>query len=82
MKTSLQLAAYGMAHDYMHKTTINKGVIMMCSKDNYYQEFVIEGAEYKKYKYKWLERVSKYYDKRTNHERKNEQVEQTSESSE
>jgi len=54
----------------------------MCSKDNYYQEFVIEGAEYKKYKYKWLERVSKYYDKRTNHERKNEQVEQTSESSE
>ena len=39
----MQLAAYAMAHDYMHKTEITKGVIMMCSKDNYYQEFVIEG---------------------------------------
>ena len=30
--------------------------------DNYYQEFVIEGAEYRKYKHKWLERVNKYYE--------------------
>jgi genome maintenance exonuclease 1 len=29
----LQLAAYAMAHNYMHKTEINKGVIMMCSKE-------------------------------------------------
>ena len=57
----LQLAAYGMAHDYMHKTQIEKAVIMMCSKDNYYQEFVIEGAEYRKYKHKWLGRVDEYY---------------------
>jgi genome maintenance exonuclease 1 len=78
----LQLAAYGMAHDYMHKTSITKGVIMMCSKDNYYQEFVIEGSEYKKYKHKWLERINTFYAKRTNDERKNEQVEQTSESGE
>ena len=59
----LQLAAYGMAHDYMHKTQIDKAVIMMCSKDNYYQEFVIEGEEYRQYKYKWLGRVSKYYER-------------------
>ena len=77
----LQLAAYGMAHDYMHKTSINKGVIMMCSKDNYYQEFVIEGSEYKKYKHKWLERVNTFYDTRTTNERKDDQVEQSSESS-
>ena len=77
----LQLAAYGMAHDYMHKTSINKGVIMMCSKDNFYQEFVIEGSEYKKYKHKWLERVNTFYDTRTTDERKDDQVEQTSESS-
>ena len=77
----LQLAAYGMAHDYMHKTSINKGVIMMCSKDNYYQEFVIEGSEYKKYKHKWLERVNTFYDTRTTSERKDDQVEQSSESS-
>ena len=31
----------------MHKTSIQKGVIMMCSKDNFYQEFIIEGEEFK-----------------------------------
>jgi ATP-dependent exoDNAse (exonuclease V) beta subunit len=60
----LQLAAYGMAHDYMHKTNISKAVIMMCSKDNFYQEFVIKGDEYKQYKYKWLARVSQFYEQR------------------
>jgi len=43
---SLQFAAYGMDHNYMHKTSINKDAIMMCSKINYYQEFIIEGKEY------------------------------------
>ena len=57
----LQLAAYAMAHNYVYKTNITKGVIMMCSKDNYYQEFVIAGDEFKKYKYKWLGQISKYY---------------------
>ena len=70
----LQLAAYGMAHNYMHKTSINKGVIMMCSKDNYYQEFVVEGNEFKEYQHKWLGKVSKYYEQRTNNERKIETV--------
>ena len=65
----MQLAAYAMAHDYMHKTQITKGVIMMCSKDNYYQEFVIEGEEFKKYQHKWLGKVSDYYEQRTNNER-------------
>jgi len=59
----LQLAAYGMAHDYVYRTSINKAVIMMCSKDNFYQEFIIEGEEYKKYKHKWLARVNQYYEK-------------------
>ena len=70
----MQLAAYAMAHNYMHKTQITKGVIMMCSKDNYYQEFVIEGEEFKKCKYKWLGKVSDYYEQRTNNERKIETV--------
>jgi len=65
----MQLAAYAMAHNYMHKTQITKGVIMMCSKDNYYQEFVIEGEEFKKYQHKWLGKVSDYYEQRTNNER-------------
>ena len=56
----LQLAAYAMAHNYMHKTEINKGVIMMCSKDNYYQKFVIEGKEFQSYKHNFLRRVDEY----------------------
>ena len=51
-----------MAHDYMHKTSINKGVIMMCSKDNFYQEFIIQGLEMKKYMQQWLKKVDQYYD--------------------
>ena len=70
----LQLAAYAMAHNYMHKTTIQKGVIMMCSKDNYYQEFIVEGNEFKKYQHKWLGKVSDYYEQRTKLERKNDAV--------
>ena len=70
----LQLAAYAMAHNYMHKTEITKGVIMMCSKDNYYQEFVVEGNEFKEYQHKWLGKVSDYYEQRTNNERKIETV--------
>ena len=70
----LQLAAYAMAHNYMHKTEITKGVIMMCSKDNYYQEFIVEGQEFKEYTHKWLGKVSDYYEQRTNNERKIETV--------
>jgi len=58
----LQLGAYGMAHDYVYKTTINKAVIMMCSKDNYYQEFVISGLEFREAKHNFLKRVTEYYE--------------------
>ena len=57
----LQLAAYAMAHNILFNTKITKGVIMMCSKDNYYQEFVVEGSEFQKYKHNFLRRVDEYY---------------------
>jgi len=57
----LQLAAYAMAHNILFNTKISKGVIMMCSKDNYYQEFVIEGLEFKKHMHNFLRRVDEYY---------------------
>ena len=57
----LQLAAYAMAHNFIYKTKIDKGVIMMCSKDNFYQEFVVEGLEFQKYKHNFLRRVDEYY---------------------
>ena len=74
----LQLAAYAMAHNYMHKTNITKGVIMMCSKDNYYQEFVVSGEEFKKYQHKWLGKVSQYYEQR---DRTKSDAEETGQSS-
>ena len=74
----LQLAAYAMAHNYMHKTNITKGVIMMCSKDNYYQEFVVEGDEFKKYQHQWLGKVSKYYEQRHAATSNDGEVKQTS----
>jgi genome maintenance exonuclease 1 len=60
----LQLAAYAMAHNFIYRTKIDKGVIMMCSKDNFYQEFVVEGLEFQKYKHNFLRRVDEYYEKR------------------
>ena len=58
----VQLAAYTMAHNYVYQTGISKGVIMMCSKDNFYQEFIIQGLEMKKYMHMFLKRVDQYYD--------------------
>ena len=57
----LQLAAYAMAHNFIYKTSITKGIVMMCSKDNFYQEFVIEGLEFQKHKHNFLRRVDEYY---------------------
>ena len=59
----LQLAAYAMAHNFIYKTNITKGVIMMCSKDLFYQEFVIQGSEFKKYMHLFLKKVGQYYEK-------------------
>jgi genome maintenance exonuclease 1 len=57
----LQLSAYAMAHDFVYKTAIDKAVIMMCSVDNYYQEWIISGAELRDWKHKFLARVDQYY---------------------
>ena len=57
----LQLAAYAMGHNILFNTKITKGVIMMCSKDNYYQEFVIEGNEFQTHMHNFLRRVDEYY---------------------
>ena len=57
----LQLAAYAMAHNILFKTQICKGVIMMCSADNFYQEFVVEGEQFQQYMFEFLRRVDEYY---------------------
>ena len=60
------MGAYGMAHDAVYGTTIEQGVIMMCSKDGFYQQFVIEGKEFRDAKHKFLGRVDEYYSRMDN----------------
>ena len=58
----LQIAAYAMAHDYVHESSIEQGVIMVCTPDLYYQEFVVSGAELRRYKHMFLKRLDSYHD--------------------
>jgi len=57
----LQLAAYALAHNEVYGTNIQKGVNLICTKDNYFQEFVFEGEEFRKAKFEWLKRVDEFY---------------------
>jgi len=56
----LQIAAYAMAHDYVYKSQIKQGVIMVCTPDLYYQEFKIQGAELRSCKHQFLKRLDEY----------------------
>ena len=58
----MQIAAYAMAHDYVHDSKIEQGIIMVCTPDLYYQEFVVNGAELRQWKHKFLKRLDMYYD--------------------
>ena len=57
----LQMGAYGMAHDAGYGTSIEQGIIMMCSKDGFYQQFMIEGEEFRDAKHKFLGRLDEFY---------------------
>jgi len=35
--------------------------VLMCTKDFQYQEFIIEGEEFDKWRDKWWSRVEEYY---------------------
>jgi len=58
----LQIAAYCMAHDYVHNSQIEQGVIMVCTPDLYYQEFIVSGPELRQAKHKFLKRLNMYHD--------------------
>jgi genome maintenance exonuclease 1 len=67
----LQLAAYAAAHNEMHGTNINTGVILMAVQPKLladgtystpeYLEFVIEGNEFAHWADEWMKRVELYY---------------------
>ena len=56
----LQLGAYTLAHNVVYKTNITSGVILLCTVDNLFQDFKIEGAELLIYQNLFLERVKKF----------------------
>jgi genome maintenance exonuclease 1 len=67
----LQLAAYAAAHNEMHGTTIDTGVILMAVRPNLladgsydkpqYLEFVVESDEFAHWANEWMKRVEQYY---------------------
>lgn len=67
----LQLAAYAQAHNHMHGTNIDTGVILMAvqpkllENNEYstpeYLEFVVEGDEFAYWTNEWTKRVELYY---------------------
>ena len=68
----MQLCAYAEAHNELHGTNINKGVVLMCVKPDLdeqfnitkppeYQEFILEGFEFEQYRQLWWKRVEAYY---------------------
>lgn len=56
-----QLTAYALAHNEVYGTDIQTGVILICTKDLQYQEFVVDGEEFQTFTNKWLDRVESYY---------------------
>jgi len=58
----LQLVAYATAHDCIYGTKIEQGVILMCTPDNFFQRFIVNGSEFREWKWKWLQKISDYYE--------------------
>ena len=57
----VQLGAYAMAHNYVYQTKIQSGVILMCSKDGFFQKFEVSDKEFVKYQHAFLKRTDQYY---------------------
>jgi genome maintenance exonuclease 1 len=55
-----QLAAYALAHDVVHGTTIKHGYVLIALQTGGTQEFSTSGAEFDRYKAAWLERVERF----------------------
>ena len=56
-----QLGAYCMAHNYVYGTKIQSGIILMCSKDLFFQKFEISGREFVRHQHAFLKKVDQYH---------------------
>ena len=57
----IQLAAYAMAHNHVYNTMITQGVILMCTKDNFFQKFIVDGQEFISFQHQFLRKIDQYY---------------------
>ena len=57
----IQLGAYAMAHNYVYETKIQSGIILMCSKDGFFQKFEVSDKEFVDHQHAFLKKVDQYY---------------------
>lgn len=55
-----QLSAYAMAHDILHGTNINFGVVLVAVQDGSTQEFTTTGRDFERQKEEWMARLEKF----------------------
>ena len=56
----LQTAAYSLAHNFVYKSNITACIILVCTVDNLFQEFKIQGPELITYQNLFLGRLKKF----------------------
>ena len=58
----LQVAAYSLAHNYVHKTNITQGIILICTPPPLveFQEFIIKDDELLDYQHLFIDKVRQY----------------------
>jgi hypothetical protein len=49
---------------HLNGTCIDQGVILMCSKDGFFQKFTSNGAEFTRFKHKFLSKIDQFYQKK------------------
>jgi len=60
----LQLGAYSLAHNAVHNSKITQGIVLLCTVDNLFQDFRIQGEKLEEYQNKFLEKVEQYFHQR------------------
>ena len=55
-----QLAAYAVAHDFLHETSIDYAAVLIAVQDGTTQEFTTTGREFQQFKDQWMDRVEDY----------------------
>ena len=60
----LQCAAYSLAHNKVYESNITQAVILLCTKDNIFQRFIIDGDRLINYQNQFMEKVEQFYSRR------------------